>query len=159
MSETKKIEASVALGLSPVSISRKLLVWKDISTRTVAKSMIIGHFTMWAVRQSPYFSPDSLEKGMKEFDQALECDELDCIVTTCKGLEKIVSDAISKSNIIQSWNIPKSGEAPPYLFVTRYSKLEPDIDFIDLDAMARNITHSVWLEVCYDNGFFEGGEK
>lgn len=141
-----------------VNISTKLLVWKDTATRVVLKSAIIGYFAMWAVRQSPYLLPEALDKGIMEFDETLDFSG-EYIKTTCKDLENIVGTAISKGGVIQSWNIPLKGEAPSYLFVSRYDKLEPDLDFIDLDAIARNIAHSVWLEVCYDDDFFEGGEK
>ena len=132
---------------------KKKLVWKDTSTRVVLKSVVVGHFAMWAARQNPYLLPESLDKGIEEFSQSLEFGDAALVETTCAKLQKIVSDGISESDIISSWNVAKKGTGP--VFVTRYTEPEPDFDFIDLNALARNIAHSVWLELCYDEGFFE----
>ena len=131
----------------------KKVVWGDTSNRVIVKSVLIGHFGMWAIRQSPYLLPKELEKSIQEFSQLLEFDDTAFIKTTYINLEKIVGDAILKSGIITSWNVPKKGTGN--VFVSRYDKPEPDYDFIDLDALARNVAHSVWLEIFYDDGEFE----
>jgi predicted oxidoreductase len=136
---------------------KQKLVWNDKSSRIVSKSVVVGHFAMWAVRQSPYLLPDNLDKGIEEFDKYLiytvnACNEY-LIETTYTELEDNIRKAITKSDIISSWNIAKKGTGN--VFVSTYSKPKPDYDFIDLDALARNIAQSVWLELCYDDGAFE----
>ena len=131
----------------------KKIVWKDKAPRGVLKSVVIGHFTMWAIRQSPYLLPEKLHDAVEEFNRALDLNGVYMELTYLE-LRKRVSAAISNSDIILSWNIAKSGHSGP-VFISRYGDPEPDDDFIDLDAMARNIAQSVWLEVCYDDGFFE----
>ncbi len=101
----------------------------------------------------PYLLPKKIEKGIQEFSQLLEFDDTAFIEITCAGLQKIIDDAILKSDIISSWNIAKKGTGN--VFVSRIDKPEQDYDFIDLSAMARNIAHSVWLEIFYDEGGFE----
>ena len=132
---------------------KKNLVWKDTSSRVVLKSVVVGHFAMWAVRQSPYLLPEELGKGIEEFSQGCGFGNESLLETTCAGLQKIVEDGISKSAVIASWNVAKKGAGP--VFLTRYTKPKPDYNFIALDAMAKNIAHSVWLELCYDDGGFE----
>jgi predicted oxidoreductase len=136
---------------------KQKLVWEDKSTRVVMKSVVVGHFAMWAVRQSPYLLPDNLDKGIEEFDKYLiytinTCNEY-LIEATYTELKDNIKRAITKSDIISSWNVAKKGSGP--VFVSRYSKPKSDYDFIDLDALARNIAQSVWLELCYDDGAFE----
>ena len=134
------------------------LVWKDATKRVILKSTVLGYFTMWAVRQSPYLYPENLADGIEEFSIAIGMgDEYGggFIETTCKGLEKIVGNVIDRCVTVQSWNVAKDGSNEPYVFVSRYSEPEPDTDIISLDALARNIAHCVWLELCYDDGWFE----
>lgn len=138
-------------------MGEKKLVWQDLLTRTVLKETVIGHFAMAVVRQSPYLMPEYLAAGIKEFDKLLssniEVGNEKLIETTYIDLKKSIGKAISNSEIIYSWSIAKKGTGP--VFVSSYSKPKPDYDFIDLDALARNIAQSVWLEVCYDDGFFK----
>jgi hypothetical protein len=136
---------------------KQKLVRKDISRKVILKSAVVGHFAMWAVRQSPYLLPENLDKGLKEFDKNLisnvnACNEY-LIETTYTELEDNIKKALTKSDIISSWNIAKKGSGS--VFVSAYSTPKPDYDFIDLDALTGNIAQSVWLELCYDEGAFE----
>jgi hypothetical protein len=132
---------------------KKKIERKDTSSRTVLKSVVVAHFAMWAVRQSPYLLPEELDKGIEEFDLQLHSNIIAGIVTliesTYSDLRGNIENAIRNSKIISSWNVPKKGSGR--VFVTAYSHPKPDYDFIDLDALARNITDSVWLELCYDD--------
>lgn len=133
------------------------IVWKDKSKRIVLKSVLIGHFAMWAVRQSPYLSPNDLDTGIEEFNEnfvsSTKIGNADIIETTYIELEDNIKNAISYSDTISSWNIAKKGAGP--IFVSMYSEPKPDYDFIDLEALARNIAQSVWLEISYNDGAFE----
>ena len=150
---------------------KKRLVRKDISKRTILRSVLIGHFGMWAIRQSPYLVPNRLKEGIYDFAETLKPYMSNSAETVGKGnvasvngpdyiegtyteLKKCIEGAISKSDVIRSWNRSKKGDVTS-VFVTAYSGPHPDYDFIDLDALARNIAQSVWLETCYDDSFFE----
>ena len=41
------------------------------------------------------------------------------------------------------WNERKNGNKAPYSFVSRYSQPHPDNDFIDLDALTRNVANAI----------------
>ena len=136
---------------------KKKLVWEDTSTRVVLKSVVVGHFAMWVVRQSPYLLPENLDNGIKEFNESLifkkNLGDEELIKTTYYDLKGKIRDAILNSGIISSWNIAKRGRGP--VVVSCHSYPKSDYDFIDLDALARNIAQSVWLELSDDEGFFE----
>ena len=116
--------------------------------QTILKKVLIGHFAMWAVRQSPYLLPENLDKSIQEFDKHLisniKIGDEDLIEATYTDLSKNIKDAISKSSTILSWNVAKMGSGS--VFISPYSKVKSDYDFIDLDALARNIAQSVWRE-------------
>ena len=133
----------------------KKLVWQDQTSRLVSKERVVGYFAMWAVRQSPYRFPDTLTDGIQEFYDNLEFDGNDYKKFTCATLEPIVCAAIHNSETVMSWNTSKNGDAPRHIFVSRYDPPNPGQDIIDMHALARNITHGVWLELCYDDGWFQ----
>jgi hypothetical protein len=113
--------------------------------------MIVGHFAMWAVRQSPYEQPADLSQGIMEFAQNLGMTGVDAgDYFTCDSLKTKIETAIAKSLTVVGWNKPKIGDHKMG-FVDRYNQPKPDCDFIDLDALARNISHSVWLEILYND--------
>lgn len=121
-------------------------IWDSKSFWTT-RSTIIGAFVQAAVRQSPYVCPINIDVGIREFNGALISDG--GFVTNFRDLRSLVRETIEKCPTVQSWNVPKEGEHTT-VFVSRYSQLQPDYDFIDLGAMARNIAQSVTLEEKYN---------
>jgi len=136
---------------------QRKLVWQDTEKRGFLKSVVVGHFAMWATRQSPYLCPDDFAVGIEEFNGALvfedgvAIDDQLYVETTCGELETSVCKALSKCETVMSWNVPMKG-AQKYVVVSRYHQPHPDYDIIDVHALARNVAHSVWTEVCYDDG-------
>jgi hypothetical protein len=136
---------------------KKKLVWKDTSNRVVLKSVVVGHFAMWAVRQSPYPEPEELVNGIEEFNEYLIPSGMagreDFVETTYTELRDNIRNAITNSDIITSWGVAKKGADS--VFISAHSEQKPDHDYISLDALARNIAQSVWLELFYNEGGFE----
>lgn len=112
----------------------KTCVWHDQEKRYVLNSMVIGHFANWAVRQSPDDQPKHLSSGIFEFAENLTIGDDEGGECNCAFLREQIDVAIKKSPTVVSWNDTPQG-----------------VDFIDLDALAQNIAHSVWLETLYDN--------
>ena len=112
----------------------KTCVWHDQEKLYVLKSTVVGNFANWVVRQSPVERPWDLPQGISEFTENLIIGDGQGGECTCAFLRKQVDVAIKESPTVVSWN-----DTPP------------GVDFIDLDALARNIAHSVWLETLYDN--------
>jgi len=121
-------------------------IWDD-TPFWVMRSTVIGAFAQAAVRQSPYICPTMLDVGIRQFDAWLIRD--DCFEISCEDLRDLVREIIKKCPMVQSWNTPKIGKHT-VVFCSRHSQPPPDYDFIDLDAMARNIAHSVTLEEKYN---------
>jgi len=130
------------------------LVWQDTTSRLVSKEQVVGYFAMWAVRQSPYFIPDSLTTGIKEFHDNLDFGNDHYQKCTCAALEQTVRTAIHDSKTVMSWNTSKNGDTTQHIFVSRHDQPDPDRDIVDMHALARNIAHGIWLELCYEDGWF-----
>lgn len=140
-----------ALSGSPETKSITFPMWRDERKHFVSLDYLLGAFAMWAVRQSPYHCPDNLEEAICELRglvqpkwkgahfAELSCDEI-------RGLLKGEFEA---SHWIMEWNKPKSGHGRP-VSCTRRDGPKPDDDFIDLYALARNISHTIILEALYD---------
>lgn len=120
-------------------------IWDD-TPFTTSRSVVLGAFAQIAVRQSPYPFLLVLVSGLTEFNSALVCDN--CFTTSCRGLYYLVREAIDRCPTVQDWNVPKKGK---HIMVFISSHDQPDYDFIDLDAMARNIAHAVTLEAKYND--------
>lgn len=141
MIETQKIE-----------MQKKPEIWDDIPFLTTCDELL-GALAQWAIRQSPYLCPDNLQQALEEFNLAIPYDRTSfsgcAFETSCKGLIPFVRGLFEACPTILSWNYSKVGE-PTMVFSSRYSQPGPDYDFIDLDALARNIAHSVTVANKYD---------
>lgn len=127
-------------------IQRMPDIWDDQIFHT-SRTSVFGELANWAVRQSPYLIPDKLPEALREFVVAFSETE-DHFGTSCKALLSSVRAAFEKCPAILAWNKPKKGNYPT-LFVSRHARPAPDDDFIDLDALARNIAHSITLSEKY----------
>lgn len=129
-------------------------------------SQITGSLAMWAVRQSPYDVPDKLAEAIEGFSKALplvrmappmqqfyEIQEEDT-------LYRAISKAVHAVPAILAWNERKNGRDAPFNFVSRVDPpRDPDDDFIDLGALARNASLSVWREGERDKAFDEDFDR
>ena len=120
----------------------------------VLVSFLYGEVAKWAVRQSPYHAPDGLVAVLIEFKIRItnrECREKlagathefpypEAIRADHETLNKILREDLLTLPRVLLWNERKNGNKSPYGFTSRYSQPHPDDDFIDLDALVRNIT-------------------
>lgn len=120
----------------------KKCVWQDTEERYVLFGQIAGHIALWAIQQSPIYNPEHLNDAIKDIlsyfgnnDEQWAPGEWGEYYT-CASLRSEIEKIISKSEVMKSWNIPQD-----------YT----NNDFIDLDALARNVAHSVWLQILYDD--------
>lgn len=109
----------------------------------ISLDQVIGHFAMWAIRQSPYNIPENLETACEKLRYELEPTFIDeFIKVDWINIDTALRDAFKKIPEIEKWNKPKSQHGGN-IFVTRHSNINPDDDFIDLGALARNVSMSV----------------
>lgn len=115
----------------------------------ITRNNCIAAMAECLARLSPYDFPVSLLKNLAEFsvelDKALAWQTLDSMRFVEKfSLRESTSffeDLIMKCPSIVALNERKNGNEAPYAFTSRYSKdPDPDDDFIDLTALAQNMT-------------------
>lgn len=121
-------------------------IWDD-TPFTTSRSAVRGALACWAVKQSPYDVPDNLGHALLEFESAFLSD--DYFETSCEDLRGRVYSTFEKCPTIEMWNEAKDGSSG-IVFCSRYGQPAPDHDFIDLDALARNVAHLVTLTERYD---------
>lgn len=108
------------------------------------KSDFSGALAMWLVKQSPYIVPDNLSICISKF-----YDKLDKIaVFDVAGMAEIELSTLTKKVDSILGDIPeimalneRKNKREGYGVSSRYSKQpDPDDDFIDITAVAQNIT-------------------
>jgi hypothetical protein len=111
----------------------------------VTKSVLLGTFAKYAVQQSPYHRPDNLEIVLDKLNEAISpaFDKADLGVGKFSdhvSLEAFLSRFLAKIPEYVAWNDRKNGNDTAYQFTSRYDKGDdPDNDFIDLNALERNV--------------------
>jgi len=125
----------------------------DISTHYnereywLMRSDFIGAFAYWIVSQSPYDAPkiDNALSSFSEYICGIIEDDTPKLFK-CSEIESLVTEDILESiPEIEAFNHRKNGRGGTG-FCSRYDKPDPDDDFIDLGALARNITYMVMRE-------------
>ena len=114
----------------------------------VSKNNILSEVAKWAVYQSPYSRPDNLEIVLDKLNNGFgkwSNDNLGWEKFTYKNLRNYLDKELKRIPEFLLWNERKNGNQAEYKFVSRYSKEEenPDNDFIDLDALIRNVANSI----------------
>ncbi len=122
-------------------------IWDDIEFMT-SRNSVLGQLACCAVRQTPYTSPDQLRQAIEEMAYAIS-DLGEYFYTNCHELQNMMRRYFDECPTIQEWNVPKKGNHQT-VFVSRFDTPNPDYDFIDLDALARNIAHGITLQEKYD---------
>lgn len=111
----------------------------------VTKSELIGTVAKYAVQQSPYHRPDNLELVLDKFNELISppFDKADLGVGEFSdrvSLEAFVARHLRKIPEYEAWNDCKNGSDAPMKFISRYdTNTNPDDDFIDLEALERNV--------------------
>ncbi len=141
-----------SIHLSNAGLSRE---WRNVKL-IISKYGILGEFASWAVRQSPYTCPENFEEALYELDAYLVGNmerlsgDFYCNAMSLDDLEELISEEVFAGiPAIERWNHRKN-ERPGMGFSDRYSQPIPDDDFVDLGALARNVTYGVFREALLD---------
>jgi hypothetical protein len=139
--------------------------WDQDTIFYISVSEVVGALAYWAVKQSPYDFPENLSLGLFEFvikfRQVMgdKIDQFDFFKTNYNDLSKILNEIIAPADdskalpVILSWNTPKKEGACGEMgcaFVSRFNSIKPDYDFIDLDALSRNIANIIFQHCEYN---------
>ena len=112
----------------------------------VSKRVLLGEVANWAVQQSPYHRPDDLEVVLDRFNKIISGVE-DYSKFSYGEIRELLEELKEIPEFVL-WNERKNGDKSEYKFTSRYSNEEenPDDDFIDLDALIRNVANSIIRE-------------
>lgn len=124
-------------------------VWRDRRRHWFSIDYITGAFAMWAIRQSPYVVPYGLEQSVSDMAALLRENAVftdDMSELSIDEIETVLCECFDKMPIVLAWNNPKSGVPKPFCEYAHTGSYDPDYDFIDLDALARNISHTLIME-------------
>lgn len=126
-------------------------IWRDERKHLFSVGDIAGAVAMWAVRQSPYEAPENLTEAIKSLTQVLNeqikfDDVFHFAELTYDEIHSILQEHLEKVSVIMQWNEPRSGHDAPFVTSSRYHTPRPDDDFIDLDALARNVALTLTQE-------------
>lgn len=129
--------------------------WRELDAYTdilVGRKQLMGSLAMWAVRQSPYPCPDNLHIVLQKLGTMWQQGVNDEYVTipNMPSLQNWLMVRLERMPEFLAWNERKNGDQSQFAFTSRHDgKKDPDADFIDLDALVRNVAMEVWLEsVC-----------
>ena len=116
----------------------------------VSKRCLLSEVAKWAVAQSPYHRPDNLEKVLDKLNLCIGVWTTDIMgykKMTYKEIKQLLDKELGSIPQFMLWNERKNGNKAEHKFVDRYSKDDnPDDDFIDLDALIRNVANSIIRE-------------
>jgi hypothetical protein len=133
-----------------LSLPRMPALW-DKADVCVSHKSLAGSLAHWAVSQSPYTVPENLGAAVEQFMEHWGGN--DYLMMTSANLKTAIRRTIDQCPLIVAWNTPKiEGAVNPGLgvaFVSRYESINSDYDFIDLDALAHNVSHelTLWSQV------------
>ena len=104
------------------------------------RSDFLGAFAYWAVAQSPYDTPDIMP-ALKAFAEYLSAKiKENPVKFTYTELQEFINEKVFESiPEIEKLNHPKIDVGQKINFCGRDFEPKPDYDFIDLNALARNI--------------------
>lgn len=140
--------------MSRPGIPKSWPVLRVIGPLLVSRNDVLGELAGWAVRQSPYTVPDKLAEAVTAFCDAwprAEYAQFDSVA----DLDYTIKTTFQHVPEIMAWNERKNGR-DGHGYVTRYDKPSPDDDFIDLDALARNMAMAIWHDAADEKQFNDG---
>lgn len=118
----------------------------------VTNNQVIGTVAMWAVRQSPYpGGPHDLTMVLQRLERDIREDfsvgGMMKKFDDWRDVEKYLSPKLRSIPEYMGWNERRNGNNAAFKFVSRYDGPgDPDNDFIDLDALERNVAMSIERE-------------
>lgn len=139
--------------MSRVGIPKSWPALIGVGPLVISRNRVLGELASWAVQQSPYPVPENIELALQSFFVIWPHSEDYTEFRDMTALELTIKDTIVKVPEIMAWNERRNGNSNPWQFVSRYSQPDPDNDFIDLDALARNIAMSCWHAAADDKAF------
>ncbi len=140
MAELSEVVANIPKAHDRLSIDPE---WS--AKRITSKKDILGGFVKYAVRQSPYDCPDHIQEVVlflaKCLDRDVKWDDMGFAYLSLCEINKLLYDILYEKGVsyFDAWNKSKITRSEDLFFTSAYSNHHPDTDFIDLDALLRNV--------------------
>ena len=116
----------------------------------ITLSSLCGHMAQWVCRQHPYGSVGGVEEvNAWMIDMASRWQPRDCPMREFGSrleLWQWLEKNLYAHPQMKIWNTPKSGHDREIVGSSRFWSPSPDDDFIDIDALLRNVGNSAWQE-------------
>lgn len=118
----------------------------------MTKGALMGVFARYAIQQSPYHRPDNLEIVLDKLNELISpaFDKADLGIANFSDhttLEAYLHRHLATIPEYVAWNDRKNGNDSPMQFTSRYDAPgNPDDDFIDLEALERNVAVDLMRE-------------
>jgi hypothetical protein len=149
----KPVHVSERIKLTNLDISQK---YRDFDYYLMKKDFTAA-LAFWLVNQSPYDSPD-ITKAVEAFGKFVDVfifgednPHLPKKFTYEELRTKVSEDAFVTIPEIEIFNHSKIDDGAEFVFVTRFSQPDPDYDFIDLGALARNVFYTILRNYILDS--------
>jgi hypothetical protein len=123
-------------------------------------SDVSAAFAKWAVKQSPFCTPQNLTNAIEYVQEHAEtwveredfqAPQIRLVRLNCREVHKRLEEFFERTPVIEAWNHPKSGKEQAFYGGDRQGNYQsPDDDIIDLGALARNVAHDLALWHIYD---------
>jgi len=108
----------------------------------LSKKDFTGAVAKWSVKQSPYSCPDDLDRVIIKADGAWHGENIREWVYD--DFKEFVHNFIYNTPEILAWNNSKSGKSYGGQFISAFNSPMPVDDFVDLDALTKNIVRECW---------------
>ncbi len=122
-------------------------------TKLFTATQIRAQMASWVCRQHPFHSVAGVDEVNALITADSHSDEWfgpsDCRMRRFedwRAVEKWLRSVVDGHPQLQLWNEPKSGHANTLVFSSRYGGPRPEDDFIDIDALLRNVALYSWRE-------------
>lgn len=122
----------------------------DSAGPLVTAKEVIGAMAMWAVRQHPRHNPPGLNRitarlleeanGWPDGAPSLPMRRFSDV----RSLDRWLHEVLAEHPVLTLWNSFERGKTPDLVFSSRFDGPgNPDYDFIDIDALLRNVAMTV----------------
>ena len=118
----------------------------------MSEGQLRGHLAMWVARQHPFRTVAGVDDVGDLITAATEGDDWigpdDCRMRhfgDWRELEQWLRGIVGEHPQLTIWNTPRCGGAET-VFVSRHESPPAERDFIDIDALFRNIALHAWRE-------------
>lgn len=145
-------------------IDHKITLKSDTRQLLFSKSALLSFLALWGIQQSPYDYPKNLltvldkfsELLDKDFTQEIETGGLWFMKLARKELYTFIDKRLMSIPAFKDWNLSEverqkgigvdDPERPSFVGISRFDigrERDPDVDFIDLEAVVQNMVRSV----------------